>query len=265
MAAFAARADTPFGSVGSLLMLGGIWNAQTVPKGYGGAWSALWLVVVIVALVGYLSRRPPGPPLAGPRRRGGSPSLLIACIGVTAAGRDLLRSVTDAWPGAAVLRDAQQFVAPLALAEAAGFGVAVAWAMNPRDRRPRTGESADRPSADRPGVALGVLALLAPVLLLPGLAWGAAGRLGPAEYPPGWLATARMIDASPVRGAVLLLPWETYRTPSWNHGEVVLDPWSKLLARTVIWDDGTRVGDVELAPTTRARGGSTAPSAVAAR
>src|SRR6185437_5326510 len=54
VAALAARADSPFGSFGSLLMLGGIWNAQTVPKGYGGAWSALWLVVVIVALVGYL-------------------------------------------------------------------------------------------------------------------------------------------------------------------------------------------------------------------
>src|SRR5689334_21314351 len=52
--AFAARADTPFGSVGSLLMLGGIWNAQTVPKGYGGAWSALWLAVVFVALAGYV-------------------------------------------------------------------------------------------------------------------------------------------------------------------------------------------------------------------
>ena len=69
VAAFAARADTPFGSVGSLLMLGGIWNAQTVPKGYGGAWSALWLVVAIVAAVGYLAGAflsAPGPPAAGP-------------------------------------------------------------------------------------------------------------------------------------------------------------------------------------------------------
>jgi hypothetical protein len=33
VAAFAARADTPFGSLGSLLMLGGIWNAQVVPAG----------------------------------------------------------------------------------------------------------------------------------------------------------------------------------------------------------------------------------------
>ena len=250
VSAFAARADTPFGSVGSLLMLGGGWNAQTVPKGYGGAWSALWLALVIVALAGYLlsvRHAPPGgsggvvPP--GQHRWPGLgiaavAGLLIACLGVTAPGRDLLRSVIGAWPGAAVLRDAQQFVAPLALAEAAGFGVVVARAMNPRER----------PHADRPGVALRVLALVAPVLLLPGLAWGAAGRLQPASYPAGWLAAARMIDASLARGDVLLLPWGTYRTPAWNHGEVVLDPWSRLLTRPVIWNDGTKVGDVELAP-----------------
>jgi hypothetical protein len=101
---------------------------------------------------------------------------------------------------------------------------------------------------DAAGVLLGVFAVLAPVLLLPGLAWGAAGRLHPADYPAGWLAAARLIDASPARGAVLILPWETYRTPYWNHGEVMLDPWSLLLSRPVIWNDGTRVGDVELAP-----------------
>jgi hypothetical protein len=246
VAAFAARADTPFGSIGSLLMLGGGWNAQTVPKGYGGAWSALWLVMAIVALAGYLAgarkRRWPGLGIAA------IAGLLIACIGVTAVGRDLLRSVTSAWPGAAVLRDAQQFVAPLALAEAVGFGVAVAWAMNPGPFGARR-QKRERPaSADGPGLALAILALLAPVLLLPGLAWGAAGRLRPAWYPVGWLAAARMVDASPDRGDVLLLPWETYRTPSWNHGEVALDPWSLLLTRPVIWNDGTRVGDVELMP-----------------
>jgi hypothetical protein len=237
VAAFAARADTPFGSVGSLLMLGGIWNAQTVPKGYGGAWSALWLAVVFVALAGYLlsvrERRWPGLGAAA------IAGLLIACIGVTGSGRDLLRSVTSAWPGAAVLRDAQQFVAPLALAGAAGFGIVVARAMNPGDGKARL---------DRSGVALAVLALVVPVLLLPGLAWGAAGRLRPAWYPAGWLAAARTIDASPARGAVLLLPWESYRRPAWNHGEAVFDPWSKLLSRPVIWNDGTRVGHVGLVP-----------------
>jgi hypothetical protein len=246
-AAFAARADTPFGSIGSLLMLGGAWNAQTVPKAYGGPWSALWLVVVIVALTGYLTAARPGRrwPGLGVAAIAG---LLIACIGVTAAGRDLLRSVTSAWPGAAALRDGQQFVAPLALAEAAGFGVAVAWVMKPGPFGAR-GRTQHRPAAaDMAGVALGVLALLAPALLLPGLAWGAAGRLRPAWYPAGWLAAAHMIDTSQARGDVLLLPWETYRTPPWNHGEVVLDPWTRLLSRPVIWNDGTRVGDVELAP-----------------
>src|SRR5881227_2000883 len=141
-------------------MLGGIWNAQTVPKGYGGAWSALWLVLVVVAVAGYLAsalpvhlrpaRRWPGLGIAA------LAGLLIGCIGVTVAGRDLLRSVTDAWPGAAVVRDAQQFVAPLALAEAAGFGVAVAWAMKPRGKP----ADPDGPGADRAGVVLGVLALL---------------------------------------------------------------------------------------------------------
>ena len=32
--------------------------------------------------------------------------LVIACLGVTASGRDLLRSMISAWPGFAVLRDA---------------------------------------------------------------------------------------------------------------------------------------------------------------
>ncbi len=251
VAAFAGRADTPFGSIGSLLMLGGAWNAQTVPKAYGGWWSALWLAVVIIALAGYAVIARPHAPAGGsggvvPPGQHRWPGLgvaaiaglVLASIGVTAVGRDLLRSLIGAWPGFGVLRDGQQFVAPLALAEAAGLGVAVGWVMTPRTSR----------GTDPAGAMLGVVALLAPVLLLPGLAWGAAGRLRPADYPAGWLAAARLIDASPARGAVLILPWETYRTPYWNHGEVVLDPWSLLLSRPVIWNDGTRVGDVELAP-----------------
>jgi hypothetical protein len=283
VAAFAARADTPFGTIGSLLMLGGAWNAQTVPKAYGGAWSALWLVIVIAALAGALRARAGGPAEDSPAHHrwpglgvAAAAGLVIACIGVTSAGRDLLRAVTAAFPGAALLRDGQQFVAPLALLEATGFGIAVAWAMNPGSfglRWPLTGTDAvsdrlrvpwceqrreDRRNGPRglgrptgagvTGAVIGTFALLAPVLLLPGLAWGAAGRLRPAWYPAGWLAAARIIDASPARGDVLLLPWQTYRTPSWNHGEVMFDPWSLLLSRPVIWNDGTRVGDVELAP-----------------
>jgi hypothetical protein len=307
VAAFAARADTPFGSLGSLLMLGGNWNAQTVPKAYGGPWSVLWLAAVAVTLAAYVliaarNRRWPGLGVAALL------GLVLAALGVTAPGQDLLRSLIVAWPGFAILRDAQQFVAPLALAEAVGFGLAVAAALNPgplartasrphgpfgpidlnperparadaagamygapRPERPARAGTAgivlgvpapERPArAARPvpeparsaraaaaGIVLAVIALLAPVLLLPGLAWGAAGRLQPAWYPAVWLAAARTLDASPAPGSVLLLPWATYRTPSWNHGEVVLDPWTRLLSRTLIWNDGTQVGDVALAP-----------------
>src|SRR6202035_9480 len=188
-------------------MLRGAWNAQTVPQAYGGPWSALWLPAVIVALTAYFL-------LARPRHRwpglgvAAVAGLVIAALGVTVPGRDLLRSLITAWPGFAVLRDAQQYVAPLALAESVGFGLAVTAALNPgpfgrkslKPERPspaRTpaspsehlaragapGAASARPApADAPGTAperpiradpagtiIAVLALLVPVLLLPGL------------------------------------------------------------------------------------------------
>ncbi len=252
--AFAARADTPFGSLGSLVMLGGSWNATTVPKAYGGPWSAIWLALVLAAIVGYAllaARRRRWPGLA----TGAVAGLVIAAIGVTAPGRALLRGAIGFWPGFAILRDGQQFVAPLALAEAAGFGLAVAWSMHPGSfgrqkadtERPR-GKHRAPALADAQGLALGLFALLAPVLLLPGLAWGAAGRLRPAAYPAAYLAVARTIDASRAPGAVLLLPWAADRTPTWNHSEVMLDAWPRLVSRPVIWNDGTVVGNLALAP-----------------
>ncbi len=267
--AFAARADTPFGSVGSLLMLGGLWNAQTVPSGYGGAESAYWLALVLAAIAGFT---------AGARGaaywRGlaiaAAAGLAIACIGVSAPGRTLLRGLIGAWPGFAVLRDGQQFVAPLALAEACGVGAAVTWLMPRRRLRPmkgtfsNAGSSQAHPAAqpgfqrgvgpglparpDKPGLAIGVAGLLAPVLFLPGLAWGAAGRLQPVGYPADWLTAQRLIDTDPAGGDALLLPWAAYRGYPWNEGAVVLDPWPRLLSRPVIRDDGVQVGSLRLAP-----------------
>jgi hypothetical protein len=253
IAAFAARADTPFGSFGSLLMLGGIWNAQTVPAGYGGWWTLLWLALVLAAGAGYVAfslrqHRWPGLTFAA------LAGLAVACLGVTAPGRELLRAATALWPGFAVLRDGQQFVAPLALAEALGAGLLVAWAASPGPLRAKIAQrdSDDRRAgdvrADRPGLAIAMALMLAPVLLLPGLAWGAAGRLRPVWYPADWLATARVIDGSPARGQVLLLPWAAYRRPGWNGGRTILDPWPRLLSRQVIWNTGPRVGNVQLKP-----------------
>jgi hypothetical protein len=229
VAAFAARPDTPFGSAGSLLMLGGIWNAQAVPAGYGGWLTAAWLVVVIIGCAGYVVWT-----RASYRGLGAAAviGLLIALAGVTAPGQDLLRAAIGAWPGVAILRDGQQFVAPLALAEALGLAAVVSRAVR----------------ADAAGMLYAMVALLVPVLLLPGLAWGAGGRLQPVWYPPGWAAIARTVDTSPAPGDVLLLPWAADRRPAWNDYEAVLDPWPRLLSRPVIWNDGTTVGNVAMLP-----------------
>jgi hypothetical protein len=235
VAAFAARADTPFGALGSLLMLGGGWNGQTVPAGYGGALATPWLLFALAALAAYLilgRARWPGLTIAA------AAGLAIACTGLTSPGRALLHDLIGAWPGFAVLRDGQQFVAPLALAEAAGAGLGTAWLL--RLRRPA-------PVADL-RYLLAAIAVLAPVLLLPGLAWGAAGRLRPVQYPADWLAARQLIDADRAPGSALLLPWAAYRRFGWNHGEAVLDPWPRLLQRPVIFNDGVQVGSTRIPP-----------------
>ena len=260
--AFAARADTPFGRLGSLLMLSGIWNAQTVPRGYGGAASAVWLLVVLAALAGYIL-------LARPRRLAPGlgiaalAGLAVAAAGAFAPGRAVLRGLISAWPGFAVLRDGQQYLAPLALAVAIGLGALVAWVVAAAARDDATtsaasGRVATTPSpsgrdatmtaaARRAAAALAVMAVLAPVVLLPGLAWGLAGRIRPVSYPADWARARQVIDGDPARGSVLLLPWAAYRRYPWNGGEAVYDPWTLLLGREVISNDGLQVGNLVLA------------------
>jgi hypothetical protein len=244
---FAARADTPFGRIGSLILLSGIWNSQTVPRGYGGAAAFFWLLVVACGLSGYLllaraKRMCSGLGLAGVI------GLAIAAIGVTSPTRAALSDLVAAWPGFAILRDGQQFVAALALTEAVGLGALVAWLLERSGARAPAGPGRPgRPRTEPAAIALAVLAILAPLLLLPGLAWGEAGRLRPVQYPADWLAARRLIEGNPQPGSVLLLPWAAYRRYPWNNdGEAVYDPWNKLLSREVISDDGFQVGQLTL-------------------
>lgn len=208
--AFAARADTPFGALGSLLLLGGAWNAETVPGGYGGPLTALaWAAVVVVAILAYARR--------GPVRGLGAAAVAgfaVAALGVVAPG--VLRAAIGWWPGFAVIRDGQQYVAPLAVVVAAGAGLVV--------ERLR---------------GWGGPVLLVPLALLPGLAWGAGGRLRAVHYPVDWSRARAIVAADP--GDVLVLPWETYRDYSWNYGRPVLDPLPRFLPVRVILNDGVRV------------------------
>ncbi|GAA4637360.1 hypothetical protein GCM10023196_090850 [Actinoallomurus vinaceus] len=327
VAAFAARADTPFGALGSLLLLGGTWNAETVPPGYGAAVTAvLWLCLVVLALVVYaragqaagvrgLGAAACDGGAAGVRGLGAAAcdgraaacdggaagvrglgaaacdgraagvrglgtaalaGLVVAALGAVAPG--VLRGAIGLWSGFAVLRDGQQFIAPLALVVAVGMGTAVDALSRGRgigtpdaDARqtgsviaegcrshdpdnPRQVTEHDRTAA-RPGASawwrfprsgdagrpeLAVLALLAPVVLLPGLAWGAGGRLHAVRYPADWVRARAAVRAAP--GDVLVLPWEAYRSYAWNGGRRVLDPLPRFLPGRVIVNDAVRVG-----------------------
>ncbi|MBN6052576.1 hypothetical protein JYK22_11600, partial [Nonomuraea sp. RK-328] len=241
--AFAARADGPFGPVGSLLSLGGIWNAYAVPAGFGapvGAAARLLLALIGVAgfaaFAGFSWRGRLAPRGVGlPWRWGLAVAAVagfgVACLGVTAAGRAVLTWLIHLWGGFAVFRDAQQFVAPLALLEAAGLGLAAA--------------AASRALA---GGGRWVAALVAvPLAVLPTMAWGGAGALRAVAYPASWTAAREVVRRDPEPGDVLVLPFESYRRFPWNGGRPVLDPAQRFFGgwgREVVANDTVRVGDM---------------------
>jgi hypothetical protein len=223
--AFAARPDGPLGTVGSLIGLGGIWNALAVPPGLGSwPWLAGFVVVLAVAVAGL--------PLLGRRwPPGAAVGLLVAAVAglVVAAApalpglRSLAELVVTQVPGGGLLRDGQKLVAPLALAEAVCFGLGVERvlpALPPRWVRP---------------AAAGLVA--APVLLLPALAWGAAGRLAAVDYPPAFAEARAVMAGDPVPGAVLVLPWHLYQPHAWNGDRVVLDPAQRWFTRRAVGND----------------------------
>jgi hypothetical protein len=167
------------------------------------------------------------------------------------------------WPGFAVFRDGQQYVAPVAVAVSVGLGLAVDRFQSGRGFRvgSRQGDGA--------GFVMGLLAVLAPVALLPSLAWGAGGRLDAVRYPSDWARARAIIEADRVPGEVLVLPWAAHRGYRWNDGRRVLDPLPRYLRREVIVNDAVTVGSMviaaedprvrELDPLIRSGGDLTAP------
>ncbi|GAA2733193.1 hypothetical protein [Actinocorallia aurantiaca] len=238
---FAARADTPFGAFGSLLSLGGIWNAEAVPPGLSPFLPALLrLLLSLAALAALLAHR--SSPLSRAALFSAALGLTLASLGITAPGRAALRALVDLWPAFGVLRDAQLYVAPLALAVALGLA---RLATRPSEAGEEDETDAPRPAAriarEVRGWRGGWIAVV-PLMVLPTLAWGVSGRLEAVRYPVEWRTAQQMINADPVEGKVLSLPWGAYRRPAWNGGRAVLDPWPRMTGRRVVWNDGLQVG-----------------------
>jgi hypothetical protein len=233
VAAFASRPDGPLGTVGSLVGLGGIWNAFAVPPGVG-SWPWLGGLVVVLAVAGAglpaLWRRLPAG-VAGGLLLAAGLGLLVAAASAVPGLRSLVDLMVVHIPGGGLVRDAQKFVAPLALVEAPAFGLGVERLVPALP--PRWGRAA----------AAGLVA--APALLLPALAWGAAGRLAAVSYPEAFAEARTAMAADPVPGAVLVLPWHLYMGFPWNGDRVVLDPAQRWFTRRAVGND-----DLELAGAT---------------
>ncbi|MGQ0836948.1 hypothetical protein [Actinokineospora sp.] len=228
--AFALRPDGPFGPFGTALQLAGVWASGAVPAG-----RELLLVQVLAltlgcfALAGYrFARDVPTAHWAG-LLGAGAVGMVGACLPTLDAGAALLRAVAEVVPAVAVLRDSSRWLGLVAVAVCYGFALVVA----------AVGRAAG------PAAALvGVVAVAAPLALLPAMAWGLSGALRPATYPESFeLARAA------VRGpdAVLVLPWKSMRGYPWNPGGPSIAPASKMFAAPTVANDEVRVGDVVIA------------------
>ncbi len=222
--AFAARADSPLGVLGSLVTLGGIWNGAVVPVERGA------LLPAVVALLAVVAAVAAGLPAVAGRRggrgtcAGGLLALGLASAAAWGPGADAVRWLVVHVPGLGILRDGQKFLAGWVMLVALCCGVATERAAG---------------AARRLGLAAFVTAAAAalPVLLLPGLVWGAGGRLQPVEYPPVWAQVRAALAADPTPGAMVVLPWGPYRRFGWNGDRVVLDPAQRISGRAVVQDD----------------------------
>lgn len=229
VAAFAARADTPYGTLLSVATLGGIWKSSVVAPGRESLLlSGMWVVLGVVALIGlrWFARRDLRLTLSLAAL--GVFGLAVAWFPTTQSGGAAFEWLVAYVPGAGLLRDSQKWVAPAGLLWAVGLSAFV-------ERSAKTPRPSPRTTA-----AVGILVL--PLVTMPGLVWGQLGRLAPVSYPAEWSVVARVLDtAGGDRDRVVVLPFEIYHRFGWNDDRAVLDPAPRYFPGDVIVNDVLRV------------------------
>ena len=218
VAAFAARAETGIGTLGSVVALGGIWNSAAVPPSRASWWAAaalaLLLAVWVLAARGlWRARRDPAVRATVPLAL---VTWLLVALAATGPGVAVLDALVGAVPAAGLLRDTQKFVA-LALP-----ATVLAWGFASRALASRL-----RPA----GAALVVTAVaVSAVPDAPRVLWDS---LRPVTYGDGWATVAGIVDGRP--GDLLVLPAGSFRsTPLWAGGSAVLDPAPRILDTRVL-------------------------------
>ena len=170
--------------------------------------------------------------------------LLAAAVGgilVALAGSvvpDAVAWLVSSVPGGGLVRDGSRFVALVAPLATSIFGVGVAAVV---DRLPARGAR----------IAVASALVLAPLALMPDLGMALGGRLQPADYPAEYAAARAAVEARRAGGGkggdVLLLPFSSYRLPSWNDGRRTLDPLGRYLTPDYLVSDVLYVSDIPIA------------------
>ncbi len=221
---FRAGSDSPLGTFGSLVSLGGIWRGDLAPPGRTTiAWIPAFVLIVVIAIGGVRRFRAAWP--TGARR--GLVAAAIAGVALAAAPwfpptAGLMRWIAGTSAAAGFLRDSQKFVIPWALLLAITFGLGVdrlALAVAGRDRVARSAV---------------IVASLLPIAMAPTLAWAAGGRLHTVSYPDSWSRVERITRADSALGAILVLPWHAYLPFDWNPGATVHQPAGWYFSRHVV-------------------------------
>ena len=135
--------------------------------------------------------------------------------------RDAVAETVAAVPGGGLLRDAQKLLSAWTVVVAVCAGLATA-------RLLRSPGSSRR--------ALVAVLAAAPLVTLPGFAWGASGQLQAVTYPSDVTAVRTALHAAP-KGPLAVLPWGQYRRFAWNGDRVSLDPAPRMFDRPVLVDD----------------------------
>lgn len=231
--AFAARAERPGPALFSLVGLGGIWDAQSVPGSREGWLGHVTTALVVLALaVAWRSPRRPAA-LDGRVWGLGLASLVVAAATTVGPVADAVGSLTDLVPGLGLLRDAQKWLAPFVVLAVLAVGVLVDELLR-----------ATRGRASVLVQAVVVVAVTLPFVLLPDGAVVVHRVLQPVDYPRDFTEVASVIDQeSPAApGALASAPWRLYRAYPWATPYATYDPSSRWFDVRVIADDDLAVG-----------------------
>ncbi|MEU3113305.1 hypothetical protein ABZ652_04405 [Micromonospora chalcea] len=226
VAAFAVRADTPLGVLGSVATLGGVWSRNAVPVGRD-QWAVALIALALAgaALWGYVLTRRRWPSAAWWGLLAGAVlGTVVAVAPAWSLGAQWMVALVEHVPLAGAVRDGTRLLAPLALVQAVGLGMLVESLVTTGAR------------------ALAPLLVVAPVLLMPGLAWGLGGQFDTVRYPAEWAAVRAEVNRDPAGGSLVSLPWSSFRAYPWAGNVPVLDPASRAFRRPVVGDQDVLVG-----------------------